>query len=88
MAIDATIGNNKEFSCIDASSIFVTDCEIDDTLVSTLSLARFKVEPKPSISDFSVSSEFEASSKIELSFMICSETPLMSWLKTKVAADP
>ena len=49
--IDATIGKKSEFSCDDASSMFVTDFDIEVTLVSILLLALSKEEPNPSISD-------------------------------------
>src|SRR3972149_7539550 len=85
--IEATIGKNKEFSCTEASSILFTDEEIDVTLESISLLALSRVEPKPSISDFNLSSSPEVSSKIEFSLTICSATPLISWLKTDVAAE-
>src|SRR3990170_2863028 len=86
--IEATIGKSKEFSCMEDSSILFTDEEIDVTLESIFSPALSRVEPKPSISDFNLSSSPEVSSKIEFNLTICSATPLISWLKTDVAAEP
>ena len=45
MPIDATTGNNKEFSCIDASSILPTDEVMDPTLDSIVVSAFSNVEP-------------------------------------------
>ena len=75
MPIDATIGNNNEFSCEDASSMFTTESDTDSTLESMLLLALSSVEPNSWTSDFKVSSSAEVSSKIEFSSIICSENP-------------
>ncbi len=69
--IDAIIGNNKELSWDDASSIDSTDEEILSVLSLILLLAVDKVSSNPVISDFKVFNSLDVSSKIELSLLIC-----------------
>ena len=64
MPIDATTGNNKEFSCIDASSILPTDEVMDPTLDSIVVSAFSNVEPNLDTSCFNLSSSSAVSSKI------------------------
>ena len=65
--MDAIIGNNKEFSWDDASSIDLTEEEMLAVLSLILLLAADKVSSNPVISDFKVLSSIEVSSKTELS---------------------
>ena len=69
--IDAIIGNNKEFSWDDASSMEFTDVEIPSVLSLMFVLAVDKVSSNPEISDFKVFNSVEVSSKIEFSLLIC-----------------
>ena len=82
------IGNNKEFSWDDASSIELTDDEIFSVLSLISVLAVDSVSSNPLISDFRVFNSTEVSSKIELSLLICLLIPPRFWLRTCVAAKP
>ena len=82
------IGNNKEFSWDDASSIELTDDEIFSVLSLISVLAVDSVSSNPLISDFRVFNSTEVSSKIELSLLICLLLPPRFWLRTCVAAKP
>ncbi len=52
-----------------------TESEIVPIFSSIWRLARSKVVSNPAISDFSLSSSLEVSSRIEFSLIICSEIP-------------
>ena len=86
--MDAIIGNNKELSWEDASSIDWTEDEILAVLSLILLLAVDSVSSNPEISDFKVFNSTEVSSKTELSLLICLLIPPRFWLKTWVAAKP
>ena len=86
--IEAIIGNNKELSWDDASSIEVTDVEIFSVLSLMFILAEDKVSSNPDISDFKIVNSLEVSSNTEFSFTICLLIPPRFWLKTWVAAKP
>ncbi len=57
--IAPTIGNNNEFSCVDASSMFSTDEDMDVTLEAMLVLAEYNVESNSSILYSKVSNSFD-----------------------------
>ena len=86
--IEAIIGNSKELSWEDASSIDLTEDEIPTVLSLILLLAVDKVLSNPSISDFKIVNSVEVSSNTELSLLICLLIPPRFWLKTCVAANP
>ena len=94
-AIEPTIGNSNEFTCNDASSIFVTADDIELTLASIsdtpeliLSLANSSVVPNPCMSDCSVSSSVDAVVNTWLRLTISWDRPARSWPSTRVAAEP
>ena len=86
--IAPTIGNNNELSCVDASSMFSTDEDMVVTLEAMLVLADANVESNSSILDSKISSSLDVSSKIEFSFTICVDMPLISCFSIFVAAEP
>ena len=85
--IAPTIGNNNELSCVDASSMFSTEEDMDVTLEAMLVLADANVESNSSILDSKISSSPDVSSKTEFSFKICSDIPLRSCVSTFVVAE-